>query len=61
MHGGNDASVSPSQALALASKLQSLGKAYELVIRSGSNHVLTDWRVGRDRHAIEWFRRHFQP
>jgi dipeptidyl aminopeptidase/acylaminoacyl peptidase len=58
MHGGNDTSVSPAQALALASKLQSLGKRYELIIRAGSNHVLTDWRIERDQHAMDWFRRH---
>ena len=58
MHGGADKSVSPAQALALASKLESLGKPYELLIRAGSNHVMTDWRAERDRHAIDWFRRH---
>ena len=58
MHGGGDQDVSPAQALALAAKRQSLGKTHELVIRAGSNHVLTDWRVERDQHAIEWFRRH---
>jgi len=58
MHGGEDTDVSPSHALALAMKLQELGKPYELVIRSGATHVLTEWRAARDAHAIEWFRRH---
>jgi dipeptidyl aminopeptidase/acylaminoacyl peptidase len=58
MHGGADRDVAPSHALALASKLQELGKPYELVIRSGANHVLTQWRKERDAHAVEWFRRH---
>lgn len=58
MHGGADAGVSPSHPLALAAKLQQLGKPYELVIRSGANHVMTEWRAERDAHAIEWFRRH---
>jgi dipeptidyl aminopeptidase/acylaminoacyl peptidase len=58
MHGGADKSVSPSQSLTLASKLESLGKPYELIIRAGSNHVLADWRAERDRHVIDWFRRH---
>jgi dipeptidyl aminopeptidase/acylaminoacyl peptidase len=58
MHGGADNDVSPSHAIALAAKLQELGKPYELVIRSGANHVLTQWRAERDAHAVEWFRRH---
>jgi dipeptidyl aminopeptidase/acylaminoacyl peptidase len=58
MHGGADTDVPPAQSLALAQKLAELGKRYELVIRNGANHVLTQWRVERDAHAIEWFRRH---
>jgi dipeptidyl aminopeptidase/acylaminoacyl peptidase len=58
MHGGADTDVAPSHALELAARLQKLGKPYELVIRSGANHVLTQWRKERDAHAIEWFRRH---
>ena len=58
MHGGSDNDVAPSHALELAAKLQKLGKTYELVVRSGANHVLTQWRKERDAHAIEWFRRH---
>jgi len=57
LHGGRDESVSPTHALALATRLQALGKPYELVIRSGANHVLTEWREERDRDAIEWFLR----
>jgi dipeptidyl aminopeptidase/acylaminoacyl peptidase len=58
MHGGSDGDVPPSQSLRLAAKLQELGKPYELIIRSGANHVLTQWRLERDAHAIEWFNRH---
>ncbi|HEV7237727.1 MAG TPA: prolyl oligopeptidase family serine peptidase [Thermoanaerobaculia bacterium] len=58
MHGGADTDVSPSHALALAAKLQELGKPYEIVIRAGANHVLTEWRTERDALAVEWFRRH---
>jgi dipeptidyl aminopeptidase/acylaminoacyl peptidase len=58
MHGGADQDVPPSQSIALAAKLQALGKPYELVIRNGANHVMTEWRHERDAHAIEWFRRH---
>jgi dipeptidyl aminopeptidase/acylaminoacyl peptidase len=60
MHGGSDTDVPPAQSLALAAKLQQLGKPYELVIRAGANHVLTQWRVQRDAHAVEWFRRHMK-
>lgn len=58
MHGGRDGDVSPSHALALAAKLEELGKEYELVIRAGAGHTLSEWRVERDARAIEWFRRH---
>ena len=58
MHGGNDRTVDPTQVLSLASKLQQLGKRYELVIRAGANHTLAQWSTGRDALAIEWFRRH---
>lgn len=60
MHGGADGDVPPSQSLALAVRLQELGKPYELIIRSGANHVLTQWRDERDAHAIEWFKRHME-
>lgn len=58
MHGGADRDVPPSQSLALAAKLEQLGKPYELVIRSGANHVLTEWRAERDAFALDWFRKH---
>jgi len=58
MHGGNDHEVPPSQSLALAMRLEQLGKSYELVVRAGDNHVLTGWRLERDGQAIDWFRRH---
>ena len=60
MHGGADDEVSPSHAIALAARLQELGSPYELVIRAGANHVLTQWRKERDAHAVEWFRRHME-
>ena len=57
MHGGNDRQVNPAQSLAIATKLQSLGKTYELIIKAGENHVMSAWREERDAAAIEWFRR----
>lgn len=58
MHGGADRDVSPSHALALATRLQELGKTYQLIIRSGADHHLSGWLAERDAQAIEWFRRH---
>lgn len=60
MHGSADKDVPPSQSLALAQRLQALGKEYELIVRAGSNHILSDWRAGRDANAIAWFRRHMR-
>jgi dipeptidyl aminopeptidase/acylaminoacyl peptidase len=60
MHGGADRDLPPSHALRLATSLQALGKPYELVIRNGANHVMTEWRHERDAHAVEWFRRHMK-
>jgi dipeptidyl aminopeptidase/acylaminoacyl peptidase len=60
MHGGSDGDVPPRQALALATRLQELGKPYELIVRSGAHHLLSEWRVERDAQAIAWFRRHMK-
>jgi dipeptidyl aminopeptidase/acylaminoacyl peptidase len=60
MHGGADQDVSPSHALALATRLQELGKTYQLIIRSGADHHLSGWLAERDAQAIEWFRRHLK-
>ena len=59
LHGAKDRSVDPAQSIKLASKLQELGKEYELVIRSGGNHSITQWRE-RDAAVIDWFRRHME-
>jgi dipeptidyl aminopeptidase/acylaminoacyl peptidase len=58
LRGGRDGDVSPLHALCLASRLEELGKRYELIIRADANHVMTQWRAERDAHAVEWFRRH---
>jgi dipeptidyl aminopeptidase/acylaminoacyl peptidase len=60
MHGGADREVSPSHALALATKLQALGKPYQLIVRAGANHTLSGWVAQRDAQAIDWFRQHMQ-
>ena len=59
IHGGADTDLPASHALALATRLQELGKRYSLIIRAGANHRLSDWRVERDAAAVEWFRSHF--
>lgn len=61
LHGGADGEVSPTHALALASRLEALGRPYELHVRAGAGHVLAEWREERDRLAVEWFRRHLAP
>jgi dipeptidyl aminopeptidase/acylaminoacyl peptidase len=58
MHGGNDTSVSPTQALQLAGALQSAGNPYELAIVAGARHVMDPFEAERDDRAIRWFRRH---
>jgi dipeptidyl aminopeptidase/acylaminoacyl peptidase len=60
MHGGADRDVSPSHSLALAAKLQELGKTYQLIIRSGADHHLYGWLAERDAQAVEWFRRYMK-
>ena len=58
MHGGSDKDVPPAQSLALAARLEQLKKPYELIIRAGEDHIMSNWRAERDAHAIEWFRSH---
>ncbi len=58
MHGAADNDVPARQSVALAGKLQELGKPFELVIREGAHHTLPEWGDGRDAYAVDWFRRH---
>lgn len=60
MHGGADRSVSPSQSLALAQRLQELGKTYGLVIYPGDGHGLARSQQDRDRRALDWFKAHLK-
>jgi dipeptidyl aminopeptidase/acylaminoacyl peptidase len=55
LHGGNDQSVDPQHALALATAMQKAGKPYELHIVAGGNHTLTSQREERDRAVLAWF------
>ena len=60
MHGGADRAVSPAQSLALAQRLQQLGKTYGLVIYPGDGHTLARNQEDRDRRALLWFKAHLK-
>lgn len=60
MHEGADGSVSPTHSLALAGKLQALGREYELHVFAGDGHRLDAHRVERDRAAAAWFRQYLK-
>ena len=60
MHGGTDWSVSPSQSLAIAQRLQDLGKNYELIIYAQDGHILSRNLEDRDRRAVGWFKKHMK-
>ncbi len=57
MHGGMD-SLTPLHSLRMATKLQELGKPYQLMIFEGDGHVLPRHREARHKAAIEWFKGH---
>jgi dipeptidyl aminopeptidase/acylaminoacyl peptidase len=61
LHGTADWRTNPrDQALAVAEKLQELGKTYELVMYAQDSHGLPfHWR-DRDQRIVEWFRRYVQ-
>ncbi len=61
MHGGADRSVSPGQSLALAARLQELGRPYQLFVFAGDNHLLANNQVERDLKAAMWFKKHLAP
>ena len=58
MHGGRDKGVDRSHTLALADRLEALGKPYRLIIFGGGNHVIARQHEERDRSVIEWFKEH---
>ena len=61
LQGGADWRSNPgNNALAFASKLQSLGKTYELHVYTGDDHPLNMNRLERDRKMVEWFRRYMK-
>lgn len=58
LHGGADRAGSPRQSLALAERLDSLGRPYELHVFAGEGHTLAGRHEARDQQVVEWFRRH---
>jgi len=58
MHGGNDQSMPVTQSLALAGRLQELGKVYELHVFGYENHMISGKAVRRDALVSAWFERH---
>ena len=61
LQGGADwRSNAGSQALGLASKLQALGKTYELHVYAGDDHPLSINRLERERKIVEWFKRYLK-
>ena len=58
MHGGGDESMPVSQSLALAERLQALGKTYELHVFAYQDHQISGRAADRDALAAMWFRRH---
>ncbi|MBL8473895.1 MAG: S9 family peptidase [Rhodocyclaceae bacterium] len=60
LHGGADWRVPPAQALALAERLQSARKPYEMVIYAGDDHALTANYADSRSRTLDWFRRHMK-
>lgn len=61
LHGGADWRVWPGESLAVATRLQALGRPYGLFVYAGDDHPLThNWPDARAR-LREWFHRHLPP
>ena len=61
LQGGADWRVNAkTNALALAQRLQELGKTYELIIYAGDDHGLSFNAADSDRRIIAWFKRHLK-
>jgi len=58
LHGTADWRVSPQESLAMAAKLQALGREYGLVMFTGDDHGLTANRDEALRRSIAWFAAH---
>jgi dipeptidyl aminopeptidase/acylaminoacyl peptidase len=60
LHGAADWRASPAETLEFAEALQRVGATYELVIYAGDDHGISVNGVNRDRHIVEWFRKHLR-
>jgi dipeptidyl aminopeptidase/acylaminoacyl peptidase len=59
MNGQADPQVVPEHALNMAAKLSEFGKAYQLVILEGGNHILSgNHTERRDREVVSWFKKY---
>ena len=58
LHGGDDAEVPATEALAFAAKLSKLKKPYELVIYANDIHEAANNRRDRDARIAAWFKRY---
>lgn len=55
MHGSDDESVSPVQTLRLATELANARTEFGMIIFPSGDHNLTQQRVTRDEHAVDFF------
>lgn len=61
LHGGADwRSDAATQSIALAQRLQSLRRKYELHIYADDDHAISLNREDRDRRVVNWFREHLK-
>jgi dienelactone hydrolase len=56
LQGGADPGVRPSQAMALAQKMDDAGKLYELIIYAGDDHPVSKNAEDRLRRTVDWFK-----
>jgi dipeptidyl aminopeptidase/acylaminoacyl peptidase len=56
MHGSEDRDVSPAQTFLLATQLARAQKEFGVIVFPGGNHTLQQYRLERDRQAVEFFR-----
>jgi dienelactone hydrolase len=56
VQGGADPGVKPTQAMALAQRMEEAGKLYELIIYAKDDHPVSHNAEDRLRKTIDWFR-----
>jgi dipeptidyl aminopeptidase/acylaminoacyl peptidase len=58
VHGNADDRVKAEDALELATKLQALGRRFELLVFDGDGHGVPAHKLETDRRVIAWFEKH---